>query len=254
MPPKAAKVVHIIANSAVMLKIIRKIGTFLMGGADDIPVPPVVQAPLPSVSASDVSNIPDSWKEYLPYLDIHETAVISPQATLQIMQLSAEPAVMLRIGAYSHVFGNFILQNKDATISIGERCHIGASHFFCTQNIVVGDDVMISWSNTFIDHDNHSIYWEERKSDALNFLREYIEFSGVTKGRFHDWTNVGKSSIHVHDKVWISFNSIILKGVSIGEGAVIGAGAVVTKDIPGWVLAAGNPGRVVRELPRSRPT
>lgn len=161
---------------------------------------------------------------------------------------------MLRIGAYSHVFGNFILQTKDATISIGERCHIGTSHFLCTKKIAVGDDVMVSWGNAFIDHDNHSIYWEERKNGALNFLREYIELSGVTKGRFHDWTNVSKSSIHVHDKVWISFNANILKGLSIGEGAVIGAGAVITKDIPGWVLAAGNPGRVVRELPRSRPT
>ena len=45
---------------------------------------------------------------------------------------------------------------------------------------------------------------------------------------------------------WIGANCVILPGVSIGEGAVIGAGAVVTKDVPSYAIAVGNPARVVR--------
>ena len=42
---------------------------------------------------------------------------------------------------------------------------------------------------------------------------------------------------------------IILKGVLVGEGAVIGAGSVVTKDVSSWTIVAGNPARVIREIP-----
>ena len=54
--------------------------------------------------------------------------------------------------------------------------------------------------------------------------------------------------ITIEDKVWIGFGVNILKGVTIGEGAVIGACSVVTKDIPPYAVAVGNPARVVRNL------
>lgn len=57
------------------------------------------------------------------------------------------------------------------------------------------------------------------------------------------------SPISVGNNVWIGGGAIILPGVSIGDNAVIGAGSVVTRDIPANVVAAGNPCRVIRELP-----
>jgi maltose O-acetyltransferase len=51
--------------------------------------------------------------------------------------------------------------------------------------------------------------------------------------------------------VWVGAGALILPGVTIGAGAVIGAGSVVTRDIPAGVLAAGNPGRVIRQLGES---
>lgn len=54
--------------------------------------------------------------------------------------------------------------------------------------------------------------------------------------------------VEIHDNVWIGGHSVILRGVTIGEGAVIGAGSVVTRDIPPRVIAAGNPCRVLRPL------
>ncbi|MCV6039074.1 galactoside O-acetyltransferase, partial [Escherichia coli] len=50
------------------------------------------------------------------------------------------------------------------------------------------------------------------------------------------------------DNVWIGANSVVLPGVTIGENSVIGAGSVVTKDIPSNVVAVGNPCRVLREI------
>lgn len=54
--------------------------------------------------------------------------------------------------------------------------------------------------------------------------------------------------VYIGDKVWIGFNVIILKGVDIGEGAVVAAGSVVTKNVPEWTLVGGNPAKVIRQL------
>ena len=50
------------------------------------------------------------------------------------------------------------------------------------------------------------------------------------------------------DNVWVASRVIILKGVTIGEGAVIGAGSVITKSIPPYTFAAGNPARVIKSI------
>lgn len=55
-------------------------------------------------------------------------------------------------------------------------------------------------------------------------------------------------SVTIGDNVWIGGNTVILPGVHIGSNTVIGAGSVVTKDIPDWVIAAGNPCRVIRQI------
>jgi acetyltransferase-like isoleucine patch superfamily enzyme len=55
----------------------------------------------------------------------------------------------------------------------------------------------------------------------------------------------------IGNSVWIGVNSTILKGVTIGEGSVVGAGSVVTKDVPPWTIVAGNPARVIREIPEN---
>ncbi|WP_252031368.1 sugar O-acetyltransferase [Vibrio sp. SCSIO 43135] len=53
--------------------------------------------------------------------------------------------------------------------------------------------------------------------------------------------------IHISDKVWIGANVIVLPGVTIGERAVVGAGSVVTKDVPADTVVVGNPARIVKE-------
>lgn len=54
--------------------------------------------------------------------------------------------------------------------------------------------------------------------------------------------------ITIGDNVWIGGNTVVLPGVKIGSNTVIGAGSVVTKDIPDWVIAAGNPCKVIRKI------
>ena len=73
----------------------------------------------------------------------------------------------------------------------------------------------------------------------------------------HDWRAPGfpyvATSLSIGDFAWISARTIILPGVAVGEGAVVAAGAVVTKDVGAWTLVAGNPARVISDRPRLPP-
>jgi maltose O-acetyltransferase len=93
--------------------------------------------------------------------------------------------------------------------------------------IEIEDDVGISRGVTIVAH-----------FATTDFLRQYI---GGTK--------FGK--VHIKRGAVIGTHAIILPGVTIGEGAIIGAGAVVTKDVPPFCIAAGNPAKVIRDIKES---
>lgn len=65
--------------------------------------------------------------------------------------------------------------------------------------------------------------------------------------RHHKGLELAKP-VNIGSDVWIGGRAIVLPGVSIGDGCIIGAGTVVTKDVPPYSLLAGNPGRVIRKL------
>ena len=99
----------------------------------------------------------------------------------------------------------------------------------------MGDDVIISWGVTIVDHDSHALHWSLRKHDV----------SAWSRGE-KDWTSVSISPVIIGSKVWIGFGASILKGVTIGEGSVVGAQSVVTRNVPPFSIVAGNPARVIR--------
>ena len=86
-----------------------------------------------------------------------------------------------------------------------------------------------------------------RRKDIDDELRDIA--NGESFIRNKDWGCVNSQPIVIEDDAWIGMNCIILKGVTVGRGAVVGAGSVVTKDVPPWTLVAGNPARVIKELP-----
>jgi acetyltransferase-like isoleucine patch superfamily enzyme len=128
-----------------------------------------------------------------------------------------------------------------ARIKIGNRCYIGSSHLVTADSIILEDDVVISWGVTIVDHDSHSVDWELRSKDVLEWARGS-----------KDWTNINVAPVVLRRRAWVGFNASILKGVTIGEGAIVAAGAVVTKDVAPYCVVAGNPARVVKQLEAPR--
>lgn len=141
------------------------------------------------------------------------------------------------VGDESMLHANVILEKAGARLDVGQRTFIGKSLFSVAESISVGDDVMISWGVTITDHDSHSIRFSDRRSDVELWRR------GAKV-----WNNISVRPVVIESKCWIGFNSIVLKGVRIGEGAIVAAGAVVTKDVEPWTVVAGNPAKVVKVL------
>lgn len=132
----------------------------------------------------------------------------------------------------------FSFDRPDANIIVGQRCYIGKSHMVAAERIQIGNDVIMSWGTTVVDHNSHATGWQDRKADVADWHQ----------GK-KDWSNITIAPVRIEDSVFIGFNVIILKGVTIGKGAVVGAGSVVTKDVAPFTVVAGNPARKIRDLP-----
>lgn len=195
-----------------------------------------------------------AWETYRDNVEVHPTCIVAPEANLFFTTPPQPGSLNLSLGAESHVYSLFNCVRPQACIRVGQRCQLGAVNFVCATSIEVGDDVLMAWGINILDSNHHSLFWEERQHDVLRCRQDYVDSGGRAIGMSHDWSVVDKAPVRIGSKAWIGFNATILKGVAIGEGAVIAPGSVVTRDIPAWTLAGGNPCKPIRELPRSRPS
>ena len=127
-----------------------------------------------------------------------------------------------RVGAYSRI-GAFVEIQRDATI--GEYCKISTHTFICS-GVHIADRVFVGHGVMFIN---------DKLPKACNP-------DGTPKGA----SDYDLIETYVEDDASIGSNATILGGVRIGKGALVGAGAVVTHDVPPGATVAGNPARVLR--------
>jgi acetyltransferase-like isoleucine patch superfamily enzyme len=122
--------------------------------------------------------------------------------------------------------------SPNARITIGKDSGLTSTTISAAQSIEIGDRVLIGAGALITDSDHHVVRPPKGKP------RRHL---GMPQPRATDGIRIG-------DDVFIGARCIVLKGVSIGRGSVIGAGSVVTSDIPAMVVAAGNPCRVLSRL------
>lgn len=155
--------------------------------------------------------------------------------------LIRKPGGRIVVGDESLVEGRLVAETAEASILVGRNTFIGGQSLVdCVEEISIGDDVLISHGCLIADSDNHSIYYSVRQKDLRDWRRN----------QDHDWSTTQTRPVRVDNGVWIGARAIILKGVTVGEGAVVAAGSVVTKDVPPYTIVAGNPATAVRKIER----
>lgn len=158
----------------------------------------------------------------------------------------------INIGTESVLSCLVVLERATGCVNIGSRTYIGGgSKLIASTSINVGNDVMISWGCTIVDHDSHSLDFRQRAEDIQSWRKGLIKGGLQEAAANKNWDYVKQVPIIIHDKVWICMDVLILKGVTIGEGAVVAARSVVTKDVAPWTLVAGNPARKIKTLPKT---
>ena len=101
----------------------------------------------------------------------------------------------LSIGDESIIHADISFEEKGGEIRIGSRTFIGRSSLVCFRSLIIGDDVIMSWGVTIVDHDSHSIDWTRREND----VREW----GCGRKA---WEHVAHAPVTIANKVWIGFN------------------------------------------------
>jgi len=121
----------------------------------------------------------------------------------------------------------FSANRRGAVITIGEGAGLSGVSIVAMTSVTVGERTLIGSGTVIWDTDFHPLDPSAR--------------------RRHPTEGARTAPIHVGNDVFIGARAMILKGVTIGDGAVVGAGAVVTRDVPPYTVVAGNPGRLVAD-------
>ena len=137
---------------------------------------------------------------------------------------------------------------------IGENVLIDTP-FHCDygKNIFLGNDVIINMNCTFLDDNqiiigNHALIAPNVQIYTAFHPTHYLDRFGDSVDTQFNFCKTMTAPVIIGDNVWIGGNVTILLGVKINQGAIIGAGSVVTHDIPPYVIAAGNPCEVIRSI------
>lgn len=162
------------------------------------------------------------------------------------------PAARIRVGSDVVLYYDCeAMAVGEGVIDIGDYCTFGSNlRLHCRERVDIGEFSLFSWNVFISDYDGHSTDPRVRQEEIIYSHRRL--FPDRPRQALQPSPNFSPSfrsaPIRIGRRVWVGANVIILKGVAIGDDAVIGAGSVVANDIPAATVAVGNPARVVRKL------
>jgi acetyltransferase-like isoleucine patch superfamily enzyme len=164
-------------------------------------------------------------------------SVITGDLAFKRFSSRRDPALI--IGAHCTMAGVHFALGEEAQVAIGDYCYFTDAMLLCELELRIGSYVVLGWNVTLADTDFHPIAPALRIADAM-------ACSPLGKGRPRP--AITRQPVVIEDDVWVGPNATILKGVRIGAGAFIEAGALVTHDVPPRARVVGNPAQIVGEV------
>ena len=149
-----------------------------------------------------------------------------------------KPGGQIRIGADCLIEGLLGTETETAQLIIGDNVYVGRSTLVAISSLIIENDVLISSDCLIQDSDNHSIRYSVRKNDCQDWKN----------GQYHNWNVTPTAPVKICKGACSGAKCIVLKGVTIGEGAVIGAGSVVTRHVAPYTVVGGNPARFIKSI------
>jgi acetyltransferase-like isoleucine patch superfamily enzyme len=169
---------------------------------------------------------------------LHPDAYLETTYSFHLFRSQASDAVRIGRGASVYLGVMFDL-GPQARVSIGDFTLMNGSRIICDAEVTIGDYCLISWNTVLLD--TYRVPFE-----AVARRAELEKVSSRTP-RIAD-AEVPRRPIHIEQNVWIGFDSCVLPGVTIGEGAIVGARSVVVESVPAFAIVAGNPARLIRQF------
>lgn len=168
---------------------------------------------------------------------IHATAVLHPSARL-VNNRGVREAI--GVGAHTHIKGELLTFAHGGRIRLGTFCFLGEdSRIWSAASIEIGDRVLISHNVNIFDNSTHPTDPKQRHEQFRKIVLE---------GRHPTSIDLEEKPVKIEDDALIGCMSIILSGVTVGRAAIVGAGSIVTGDVPPFTVVAGNPARIIREI------
>jgi acetyltransferase-like isoleucine patch superfamily enzyme len=156
-----------------------------------------------------------------------ESSIVNPQGR----------RCAVRIGAGTHLYGRLLVFPESGEIVIGEHCFIGpGAQIWSARQVSIGDRVFVSHGVNIHDSNAHPMSARLRHIQFVHSASPEVEQA---------FAAIRMAPVVIEDDAWVGFNATVLKGVTIGRGAVVGAASVVTSDVPPWTVVAGNPARQI---------
>lgn len=151
-----------------------------------------------------------------------------------------EDKLRIRIGENTHARCNFFVFPFGGQIEIGDFTFIGeGSRIWSGDNITIGNHVMIAHNVDVMDTNSHEIDHLERAESFKQLLKT---------GHPRTQGSIKCAPVVIEDYAWIGFGSAILKGVTIGKGAIVGAHSLVTENVEPFTIVTGNPAKVTGRI------
>jgi acetyltransferase-like isoleucine patch superfamily enzyme len=183
----------------------------------------------------------DWWAHPIPESVVWgEEVYLETAQIFRFLRSELTPSVTLGRNVSCYAGCSFSM-GKRGSCSVGDYTLLNGALLMAEERIEIGSYCIVSWNVGIADSDFHPIDPVLRRQDAM-------AISPYGKNR-PPRPPMGTAPVIIKDNVWIGMGAIILKGVTIGENSIVAAGAVVTKSVPPNVIVAGNPARIVKDVP-----
>lgn len=149
----------------------------------------------------------------------------------------------LEIGEDNIISSNFIFESNMGNVNIGKNCCILGCTFISRTQITVGNYVHIAGGTCLYDHDSHSVNSINRRKDNIDELSCIRNNQNFLTNK--DWSDIRSKPIVIQNDAWLGINVVVFGGVTIGRGAVVGAGAYVRTNVPPYAIVIGNPAKII---------